>query len=155
MEDHDVVTSFGDNNASDSLKFKVKVKSQTISEGKSNVEIAVPLKYLSNFWRTLGMPLINCEMNLILVWSEKFFISAIANATIFAITDTKIYVLIVTPSTQYNRNLLKHLKLGFKQTTSWDKYQSKEAIQEQNQFLYFLINQVFSSLINFLCCWKE
>ena len=148
MEDHDVVTSFDDNNASDSLKFKVKVKSQTISEGKSNVEIAVPLKYLSNFWRTLGMPLINCEMNLILVWSEKFFISAIANATIFAITDTKIYVLIVTLSTQYNRNLLKHLKLGFKQTTSWDKYQSKEAIQEQNQFLYFLINQVFSSLIN-------
>ena len=105
MEDHDVVASFGDNNASDSLKFKVKVKSQTISEGKSNVEIAVPLKYLSNFWRTLGMPLINCEMNLILVWSENFFISAIANATIFAITDTKIYVLIVTLSTQYKRNL--------------------------------------------------
>ena len=58
----------------------------------------VPLKYLSNFWRTLEMPLINCEVNLILTWSSKcVFIATVnpnQNAT-FAITDTKLYVPVV------------------------------------------------------------
>ena len=45
--------------------------------GKKEVEIAVPLKYLSNFWRTLNMPLINCEVSLILTWSENCVITSI------------------------------------------------------------------------------
>ena len=44
--------------------------------GKKEVEIAVPLKYLSNFWRTLNMPLINCEVSLILTWSENCVITS-------------------------------------------------------------------------------
>ena len=59
----------------------------------------VPLKYFSNFWRTLEMPLINCEVSLILTWSSSCVLIAIAvqnqNAT-FAITDTKLYVPVVT-----------------------------------------------------------
>ena len=63
----------------------------------------VPLKYLSNFWRTLEMPLINCEVNLILTRSSNCVLiaNAIQNqAPTFAITDTKLYVPVVTLSTQ-------------------------------------------------------
>ena len=76
----------------------------------------VSLKYLSKLWRTFEMPLINCEINLILTWSEKCVLSNDAKATTFAITDTKLYVPIVTLSIQYNANLLQQLKSGFKRT---------------------------------------
>ena len=65
----------------------------------------VPLKYLSNFWRTLEMPLINCEINLILTWSEKCVLSNDTKATTFAITDTKLYVPVVTLTNQNNAKL--------------------------------------------------
>ena len=65
----------------------------------------VPLKYLSNFWRTLEMPLINCEINLILTWSEKCVLSNDTKATTFAITDTKLYVPVVTLANQNNAKL--------------------------------------------------
>ena len=63
---------------------------------KKDVKIIVSLKYLSNIWRTLKIPLINCEINLILTCSEKFVLSNNTKATIFAITDTKLYVAVVT-----------------------------------------------------------
>ena len=44
---------------------------QTGNNGTKNIEIMVPLKYLSNFWRTLEMPSINCEINLLLTWSAS------------------------------------------------------------------------------------
>ena len=57
---------------SESFKFKVKITGKTPAAGNTkDVEIIVPLKYLSNFWRTLEMTLINCEVNLILTWSIK------------------------------------------------------------------------------------
>ena len=56
------------------------------------------LKYLSNFWRTLEMPLINCEINLILTWSDKCVLSNDTKGTTFAITNTKLYVPVVTLS---------------------------------------------------------
>ena len=56
---------------SESFKYKVKITGKTPNNGNTkDVEIIVPLKYLSNFWRTLEMPLINCEANLILTWSK-------------------------------------------------------------------------------------
>ena len=77
----------------------------------------VPLKYLSNFWRTLEMALINCEVNLILIWSANCVIVytyiAYQGAT-FEITETKLYVPVVTLSTQDNAKLLQQLKSGFK-----------------------------------------
>ena len=60
----------------------------------------VPLKYLSNFWRTLEMPLINCEVNLILTWSSTCVITTSTGAGRFAITDTRLYVPVVTLSPQ-------------------------------------------------------
>ena len=94
----------------------------------------VPLKYLSNFWRTLEKPLINCEIDLILPWSTNCITSnaVVDQATTFAITDTKLYVPVVTLSTQENVKLLQQLKLGFKRTINWNKYQSKQNRDKTN-----------------------
>ena len=101
------------------------------------ISIAVPLKYLSNFWRTLKMPLVNCEINLILTWSEDCVISSTTGETKFKITDTKIYVPVVTLSVQDNAKLLQQLKSDFKRTISWNKYQTKVSTEGQNQYLDF------------------
>ena len=86
---------FTEGNTTDSFKFKPKITGQTGNDGTKDVKIIVPLKYLSNFWRTLEMPLINCEVNLILIWSSTCALVSTnirnQNAT-FAITDTKLYV---------------------------------------------------------------
>ena len=65
------IVDFNGANATDSFNFKTKIISETVNSGRINIEIMVPLKYLSNFWRTLEMPLINCEVNLISTWSEN------------------------------------------------------------------------------------
>ena len=87
-----------DNSANfESFKAKVKITGDTPADGNTkNVEIIVPLKYLSNFWRTIEMPLINCGVNLILTWCENCAISSATRATKFEIEDTKIYVPVVT-----------------------------------------------------------
>ena len=78
----------------------------------------MPLSYLSVFWRSLELTLINCEVNLILKWSANCVIDsnnvANQNAT-FAITDTKLYVPVVTLSTQDNAKLLQQIRAGFKE----------------------------------------
>ena len=61
---------FDANNTTDSFNFKAKITGKTGNNGTKDAEIMVPLKYLSNFWRTLEMRLINCEVNLILTWSS-------------------------------------------------------------------------------------
>ena len=100
---NDEIIIFSEDNTTDLFKFKAKIKGQTGNDGTKDVEIMVPLKYISNFWRTLEMPLINCEVNLILTWSSNCVLiaNAIQNqAVTFAITDTKLYVPVVTLSTQ-------------------------------------------------------
>ena len=66
----------------------------------------MPLKYSGNFWRILEMPLINCEVNLILTWSRDCVITNSTSAGKFAITETKLHVPVVTLSTQDNAKLL-------------------------------------------------
>ena len=108
---------------SKSFKFKIKITGKTPATGNTKeVEIIAPLKYLSNFWKTLEMPLINCEVNLILRWSPTCLISSATGETKFKITETKLYVPVVTLSTQDNAQLLQQLKLGFKRTINWSKY---------------------------------
>ena len=89
----------------------------------------MPLKYLSNFWRTLEMPLISCEISLISTWSEDCVISSAAGAAKFKITDTKLYVPVVTLSTQDNAKILQQLKKVLKEqligTNINHKYQQK------------------------------
>ena len=96
---------------SESFKSKIKITGKTPNNNNVNdVEIMVPLKYLSNFWRTLEMPLINCEVKLDLTWSSTCVITDSTGAEKFAITDTKLYVPVVTLSTKENTKLLQQLK---------------------------------------------
>ena len=106
----------------------------------------VPLKYLSNFWRTLEMPLINCEVNLILTWSADCVIicTNFANQIpTFTITEATLYVPVVTLSTQDNAKLLTQLKSGFKRAISWNKYLSKPELLRRNPNLNHLVEPSF------------
>ena len=89
-----------------------------------DVKIAVPLKYLSNFWRSLEMPLINCKIHLELNWSKDCVMSTIADS-IFKITNSKLYLPIVTLSSKDNVKLVKLLEEGFKRPVYWNEYQTK------------------------------
>ena len=105
---------------SESFKSKIRITGNSLENANTkNLEIAVPLKYLSIFWRTLEMLLIDCKINLILTWSENFVISLATGKIKFEISDTKLYVPFVTFSTQDNANPLKKLKWGFKWTINW------------------------------------
>ena len=143
------IAIFTENNTTDSFKFKAKIAGQTGKDGTKDVEIMVLLKYLSNFWRTLEMPLINCEVNLILTWSSSSFLLSTAiqnqNAT-FAITDTKLYVPVVTLSTQENTKFLQQLKSGFKRVFNWNKYLSKPELLAQNPNLNHLVEPSFQGV---------
>ena len=153
----------------DSKSFDYKTSITGLLEGISrtkDVEIVVPLKYLSNFWRTLDMPLINCEINLILTWSENCVLTSKAtrdavpaqggnpavtrvnnptNAT-FKITDTKLYVPVVTLSTTDDNNFLEQLKSGFKRTIKWNNYRSEMTNQTKTNNLNYLIDPTFTKV---------
>ena len=81
---------------------------------------------LSNFWRIFETPFINCEVNFILTWSSNCIITTSRGAGTVAIGDTKLYVPVVTLSTQDNAKLLQHIKSGFKRIINWNKYLSKQ-----------------------------
>ena len=97
-------------NVTDSFNFKTKITGQTAANindgniaGRVNVEIIVPLKNLSNFWRTLAMPLINCKVELILNWSVNcviIYTDVTNQVPKFTITDANPYVPVVTLSSQ-------------------------------------------------------
>ena len=143
------IAIFAENNTTDSFKFKAKITGQTGIDGTKDVEIMVPLKYLSNFWRILEIPLINCEVNLIVTWSSSCVLISTAiqnqNAT-FAITDTKLYVPVVTLSTQENTKFLQQLKSGFKRVINWNKYLSKPELLPQNPILNHLVEPSFQGV---------
>ena len=120
--DHANVTN--DDNAT-SFKYKASITGNTENNGtKDGVKIAVLLKYLSNFWRSLEMPLINCKAELSLSWIENCVLTTAANAnkTTFKITDAKLYAPIVTLSIEDNAKLSKLLGEGFKRSIYWNKY---------------------------------
>ena len=147
--DNDEITEFTAGNTTDSFKFKAKITGQTGNDGTKDVEIMVSLEYLSNFWRTLEMPLINCEVNLILTWSSTCVLVATnipnQNAT-FAITDTKLYVPAMTLSTQEDTKFLQQLKSGFKRVINWNKYLSKSELLVQNPNLKHLVEPSFQGV---------
>ena len=109
----------------------------------------VLLHYLSNFWRILELPLISCEINLILTWSANcaIFNAAVNQATTFAITDAKLYVPVVTLSTDDNAKLLQQLKSQFKRTINWNKHEPKTTSQNAlNQYFDFVLEASFQGV---------
>ena len=132
---------------------------------KGDVKVVVPLKHLSNFWRHLNIPLINCEVELTLTWFKNcvlidkstreadynadpnvYEIDSPENA-IFKITDTKLFVPAVTLSKEDDIKLSEQLKSGFKRTIKWTKYRSQMTIQPQNNNLNYLIDPTFMNVI--------
>ena len=110
------------------------------------------------------MPLINCEVSLTLTWSENCVltnkayregdadadpavneISNPASAT-FKITDTQLYVPVVTLSAQDDNKLLDQLKTGFKKTIKWNKYRSQMTNQNKTNNLNYLIDPIFTKV---------
>ena len=140
---------FNGANATDSFNFKTKITGQNNNKGRIHVEIMVPLKYLSNFCRTLEMLLINCEVELILDWSANcviIYTNVNDQIPTFAITETNLFVPVVTLSTQDNAKLLPHLKSGFKRTISWNKYLAKPELLASNRNLNHLIEPNFQGV---------
>ena len=96
-------------NNSSSFQYK-----SSIITDKNCVKIAAPLKYLSNFWRSLEMPLINCKDELSLRWDPNCVLCTLAGVSRFTIIDAKFYVPIVTLLTEDNAKLSKLVSEGFK-----------------------------------------
>ena len=92
------------------------------------------------------MPLINCEVNLILTWSSTCVTTNSTGAGTFETTDTKLYVPVVTLSTQDNSKLLQQLKSGFKRTVSWNIYLSKPKLLTKNPNLNHLVEPSFQGV---------
>ena len=150
-----------------SRSFDYKVSTAGELEGNNTEkegEIAVPLKYLCNILRTLDIPLINCEINLMLTQSENCVITikatrgadpdanpAVAavnnpaNAT-FKIIYTKLYVSVVTLSTKDDNKLLEQLKLGFKRSIRWNRYRSEMPNQSKTNNLNYLMDPTFNKV---------
>ena len=122
------------------------------------------LKNLRNFWKTVDIPLINCEINLILTWFANCVltsketrdadpdadppVAAVNNPTnaAFKITDTKLYVPVVTLSTEDDNKLLQQLKTGFKRTIKWNKHRSEMSNQAETNNLNYLIDPTFNKV---------
>ena len=144
---------FNGTNAADSFNFKAKVTGQTADNnvnsniaGRVDVEIMFPLKYLSNIWRTLEMPLINCEVEVILNWLANCVIIYTDDENwvpTFTITETNLYIPVVTLATQDNEKLVPQLKSGFKRKISWNKYLAKPELLARNRKLKYLIEPKF------------
>ena len=135
---------------SESFKSKVKITGKTPNDGNTkDIEIIVPLKYLNNFRTTLEMPLINSEVNLNLTWSKDCAITDSTGEWKFKITETKLYVPLVTLSTQDNAKLLLQLKPAFKRTINMNKYQSSIKLYARNRYLNHLVDPSFQRVNRF------
>ena len=137
---------------SDSFKYKAALVGKTAdhNDGKSSVKdakIVFSLKYLSNFWRSLEMPLINCKVYLELNWIEDCILSSAGDSAKFAITDAKLHVPIVTLSTKDSANLTKQLNKGFKRSVYWNSYERKHAKEiEKEKNLFQVLNASFQGV---------
>ena len=140
----------------ESFKYKIKITGKIPADSNTkDVKIVVPLKYLINFWGTLEMPLINGEITLILTWSVNRVISSANEETKFKITDSKLYVPVVTLSIEDNAKLLQQFKSSFKRAINWNKYETEVSTEGENQYLGFLIEPSFRGVNRFFVLSSE
>ena len=118
-------------NNSQSFRYKVTLlgkAANAVNDTNSSVKeakIFVPLKYFSNFWRSLEMLFINCKIYLELNWIEDYILSSAGSTAKLAITHTKLHFPIVTLSTKDSANLAKQLNEGFERSVYWNSYETK------------------------------
>ena len=158
---------------SNAFKYKNKITGNTYNvdagaagyDANKNVtraiELAIPLKYVGNFWRALNMPLISCEVSLELKWNKNCIITSLQERLIqpplvarddaptgatFDINDCKLYIPIVTLSKNDEIKLLTNLKSGFKREIIWNKYRSQMSTEAANNNLNILIDPTFTNV---------
>ena len=152
---------------SNTFKYKNKIIGNTYNvnagadgkNGTQEVELAMPLKYLGNFWRALNIPLISCEVSLELKWDKNCIITSLEQRDIgggnrdnaptgatVAINDCKLYIPAVTLSKDDETKLLTNLKSGFKREIIWNKYRSQMTTEVVNNNLNILIDPTFTNV---------
>ena len=134
-------------NNSNSLNYKIKllgnvteVAGDAAGVRRLNVKIVVPLKYLSNFFRSLEMPLINRKIKLNLTWKKECVLSTGAGEAAFIINDTKLYVPVVTLSKEDNKDFIEQQNKGFQRSIYWNEYKTKEINEDADANVLKCIN---------------
>ena len=130
------------------------------NSGKKSIELAIPLKYLGNFWRALNIPLSSYEVSLELKWNKNCIITSIqreinldggntetSTGATLAIKDCKLYIPVVTLSKDDEIKLLTNLKSGFKREIIWNKYRSQMTTEAVNNNLNILIDPTFTNVL--------
>ena len=144
----------------ESFKYKASIvgKTQENNDSLTNAKVVIPLKHLSNFWRALNIPLINCGVELILTWCKNYVLADMTvnedaypaivapSSPTFKMKETKLYVPVVTLSKENVTKLLEQLKQGFKRTIKWNKYRSQMTVQNNNNNLNYLIDPTFNNV---------
>ena len=134
-----------------SFKYKVELLGNPVLDGnitKRSVKVVVPLKYLSNFVRSLEMPLINCKIKLNLTWKKECVFSNQVGAAVFIINDTKMYVPVVTLSKEENKDFIEQQNKGFQRAIYWNEYKTKEINEnaDANVFKYINLDPSFQGV---------
>ena len=139
-------------NNSSSFKYKVNLLGNPVLDGaiaKRSVKVVVPLKYLSNFFRSLEMPLINCKIKLNLTWKKECVLSTDAGDAVFIINGTKMYVPVVTLSKEDNKGFIEQQNKEFQRSIYWNEYKTKELVIEDanaNNLKYIALDLSFQSV---------
>ena len=140
-EDDAVADLTADN--SSSLKYKISLLGNPVvahNIARINVKVVVPLKYLSNFFRSLEMPLINCKIKLNLTWKKECVLSTDDGNAVFIINDTKMYVPVVTLSKEDNKDFIEQRDKGFQRSIYWNEYKTKEINEDADANVFKYIN---------------
>ena len=138
-------------NNSNSFKYKVNLLGNPVvadNIARRSVKVVVPLKYLSNFFRSLEMPLINCKIKLNLTWKKECVLSNQDGAAVFIINDTKLYVPVVTLSKEDNKDFIEQQNKGFQRSIYWNEYKTKEINEnvDANVFKYINLDPSFQGV---------
>ena len=130
----DTEDNLGQDNST-SFNYKTKLLGNPVVANnipKRNVKVVVPLKYLSKFFRSLEMPLINCKFKLNLTWKKECILSNQTGNAVFIINDTKLYVPGVTLSKEDNKDFNEQQNKGFQRSIYWNEYKTKEQTEDGN-----------------------
>ena len=138
-------------NNSSSFKYKISLlgdRNVAGGIGRLNVKVFVPLKYLSNFFRSLEMPLINCKIKLNLTWKKECVLSTDNGNAVFIINDTKMYVPVVTLSKEDNKDFIEQQNKGFQRSIYWNEYKTKQINEnaDANVFKYINLDPSFQGV---------
>ena len=132
---------------SDSFKYKIKllgnvteVAGDAAGVRRLNGKVVVPLKCLSNFFRSLEMPLVNCKIKLNLTWKKECVLSTGAGEAVFIFNDTKLYVPVVTLSKEDNKDFIEQQNKGFQRSIYLNEYKTKEINEDADVNVFKYIN---------------